>query len=296
MNTLTDLLSLVFIQRALIAGLLLATLAGIVGIMTLIRKTAFYGDAVAHSSLAGVAIGLAFGVYPLFTALIYSVIVALALPSLKKRLSLSLDNILGILLPFSMGIGVLIFSLLPGYQPEMMSFLFGNILTIQLQEIYLIIGIFITTAIIFWQLLPQMLATSLDEEYATLLGLNVKWLQRLYEVLLTIIIVAGVKLLGVILINALLIIPASAAKNLSSSLKLWLILSPIFSVITVLGGIISSVLLNTPPGATIAVFSGVVFVISQIYKNVLTFVNMQNKSISLPSTKTVMINQKNNDS
>lgn len=274
MNTITDLLSLVFIQRALIAGIILAILAGIVGVLTLIRKTAFYGDAIAHSSLAGVAIGLAFGVYPLFTALIYSVIVALALPSLKKRLSLSLDNILGILLPFSMGLGVLIFSLLPGYQPEMMSFLFGNILTIRIQEIYLIVGIFIITLLIFWKLLPQMLTTSLDEEYATLLGINVKWLQRLYEVILTVIIVAGVKLLGVILINALLIIPASAAKNISSSLKSWLILSPIFSVITVLGGIISSVILNTPPGATIAVFAGIIFAISQIYNKII-----------LPSTK-----------
>ena len=265
MNTLTELFSLVFIQRALLAGVIVAILAGIVGVMTLIRKTAFYGDAIAHSSLAGVAIGLAFGIYPLFTALIYSVIVALFLPTVRKNLSLSFDTILGILLPFSMGLGILIFSLLPGYQPEMMSFLFGNILTIRLQEVYLILGIFIVTAVILYKLLPQLLMTSLDEEYATLLGLNVKWLQRLYEVLLTIIIVAGVKLLGVVLINALLIIPASAAKNLSSSLKQWLIISPIISVITVLGGIVASVLLNTPPGATIAVFAGVIFAISQIY-------------------------------
>jgi zinc transport system permease protein len=268
MNTITELLSLVFIQRALIAGFILAILAGIVGVMTLMRKTAFYGDAVAHSSLAGVAIGLALGIYPLFTALIYAVIVALTLPTLRRKFSLSLDNILGILLPFSMGIGVLIFALLPGYQPEMMSFLFGNILTITSEEIYLLIGILIIATLIFSKLMAQLLATSLDEEYATLLGLNVKWLQRLYEVLLTIIIVAGVKLLGVILINALLIIPASSAKNLSHSLKSWLILSPIISVITVFGGILTSVLLDTPPGATIAVFAGLVFACSQIYTKI----------------------------
>ncbi|MCB9813283.1 MAG: metal ABC transporter permease [Pseudomonadales bacterium] len=263
-NSFIDLFSLAFIQRALIAGVIIAILAGIVGVMTLIRKVAFYGDAIAHSSLAGVAIGLFFGIYPLFTALIYSIIVALFLPAMRKTFSLSFDNILGILLPLSMGLGVLIFSFLPGYQPEMMSFLFGNILTIQLQEIYLIIGIFIVTIIILSKLINPILMTSLDEEYATLLGLNVKWLQRLYEVLLTIIIVAGVKLLGVILINALLIIPASSAKNLSNSMKMWLILSPIISVISVFGGIVSSVLLNTPPGATIAVFAGLIFLISQV--------------------------------
>jgi zinc transport system permease protein len=265
MDTITDLLSLVFIQRALMAGILLAVLAGIVGVMTLIRKTAFYGDAVAHSSLAGVAIGLGLGVYPLFTALIYAIIIALALPSLRKRLSLSLDNVLGIILPFSMGLGILIFSLLPGYQPEMIGFLFGSILTIRLQEIYLLLGITVVAAVIFYKLLSKMLITSLDEDYATLLEIDVKLIQRIYEVLLTVIIVAGVKLLGVVLINALLIIPASAARSISSSLKSWIILSPILSVITVLGGMISAVLLNIPPGATIAVFAGLIFGLTQIY-------------------------------
>ena len=272
MNTVLELLSLVFIQRALIAGLLLAVLAGVVGVLTLIRKTAFYGDAIAHSSLAGVAIGLGLGIYPLLTAFIYAIVVALLLPSFRKHLSLSLDNILGIILPFSMGLGVLIFSLLPGYQPEMMSFLFGSILTIRLHEIYLLVGIFIFVIIIFSRLLQKILVTSLDEDYATLLEINVKWMQRIYEVILAIIIVAGVKLLGVVLINALLIIPASAAKNLSSSLKMWVILSPIISVITVFGGIIISVLVNTPPGATIAVFAGFIFVCSQVYSK---FISMK---------------------
>jgi zinc transport system permease protein len=119
--------------------------------------------------------------------------------------------------------------------------------------------------VIFSKLLQKMLITSIDEEYATLLEINVKWMQRIYEVILAIIIVAGVKLLGIVLINALLIIPASAAKSLSSSLKMWLILSPILSVVTVFGGIITSVLLNTPPGATIAVFAGFIFAFSQIF-------------------------------
>lgn len=264
MNTIIELLQLIFIQRALIAGLLLAILAGVIGTLTLIKKTSFYGDAIAHSSLAGVAIGLAFGVYPLFTAMIYSTIVALLLPSIKKKLSLSLDNVLGIILPFSMGLGILIFSLLPGYQPDMMSFLFGNILTITQNEVYLIIGIFVAFTVVFVKFLPQLLITALDEEYATISGLKVKLLQIIYEIILTLTIVAGVKLLGVILINALLIIPASAAKNVAKSLKSWLILSPILSILTVICGIFFAAILNTPPGATIAVFAGVLLIIMQL--------------------------------
>mgnify|MGYP005839167207 CR=1 FL=1 len=265
MTTLIDLLSLVFVQRALMAGFLLAILAGLMGVITLIRRTSFYGDAIAHSSLAGVALGLALGFYPLAIALVYAIIVALTLPSLKKSLSLSLDNILGIILPFSMGLGILIFSLLPGYQPEMMSFLFGSILTIQLSEIYLLLLIFIITIFILSKYLTPLLATALDEDYAQILGIKTMWLQKLYEVLLTIIIVAGVKLLGVILVNALLIIPASTAKNISPSLKRWMMMSPLISVGMVIGGIILSLVIDTPPGATIAVFAGLVFAGVQIF-------------------------------
>lgn len=264
MNEILALLSLPFLQRALLAGFLISILAGLVGVMTLIRKTAFYGDAISHSSLAGVAMGLALGIYPLYTATIYAILVALALPTLKKKLALSLDNVLGIILPFSMGLGVLIFALLPGYQPEMMSFLFGNILTIRMQEIYFLLAIFVISVLVMVALFNQILLTSLDEDYAQLLGLKVKWLQRIYEILVAIIIVAGVKLLGVILINALLIIPASTAKNLSPNLKSWLIISPIISVVVVLGGTMFSIILNTPPGATIAVFAGLIFAIVQL--------------------------------
>ena len=188
MQGLIELLALPFIQRALFAGLILAILSGILGVMTIIRRASFYGDAVAHSSLAGVSIGLALGIYPLFTALIYSILIALLLPTLKKKWHLSLDNLLGIVLPISMSLGVLIFSLLPGYQPEMMSFLFGNLLTIQVQEIYLLLFVFIFAVVVFIKFLPKLLITSIDEEYASILGLKVRRLQRLYEVLLAVVI------------------------------------------------------------------------------------------------------------
>jgi zinc transport system permease protein len=264
LSEIVELFSFAFVQRALLAGSILAILSGIVGVITLIRKTSFYGDAVAHSSLAGVALGLWLGVYPLFTALIYAIFVAVSLPFLRSRLQLSLDNALGIILPVSMGFGVLVFSFLPGYQPELVSFLFGNLLTITQLEIILILLIFVFALIIFFLFLPRMLYQSLDEDYATILGLNNKILQRIYEVLLALIVVAGVKLLGIILINALLIIPASSAKRLSSSLRDWLILSPLISLLSIFSGIITSFTFDTPPGATIALVAGAIFLLAHL--------------------------------
>jgi len=254
-----SLIQLPFIQRAVLAGILLSVLASVMGVITLIRKASFYGDAIAHSSLAGVALGLWLGWYPLATAMGYAVCIALLLPWLKKTFRLPLDNLLGILLPSSMGLGVLIFSLLPGFQPEMMSYLFGNIITIRQTDLWIVIGLFFISVSIFSLYLPRLLFLSLDEEYASLLKMRSTWLERVYEVLLAITVIAGVKLLGVVLINALLIIPASTAKMVSRSLYSWIWITVGLNMIIVIGGLLLSLVINVPPGATIAVFAGTLF-------------------------------------
>lgn len=266
MNTLIDLLQLPFVQRAVIAGMVLAVITSILGVLILIRKAAFYGDAIAHSSLAGVAIGIFVGWYPLATALIYAIIISLILPSIREKLRLPLDNVLGILLPASMGLGVILFNLLPGYQPEMMSFLFGNMVSIRESDLAILFCL-ATIALVFFALyLPKLLFLSIDLEYAKLLKINTKWLERIFEMLLAASIIAGVKLLGVILISALLVIPASAAKLHAKSLQTWILYSVIISQIVVIGGLFIAMILNVPPGATIAVFSAVIFVISAVIR------------------------------
>ncbi len=260
MITLIEYFQFAFVQRALIAGVLLALLTGVFGVITLMRKAAFYGDAVAHSSLAGVALGLVFGWYPLLTALLYAIGVASILPWLRKQFRLSLDAVLGIVLPTSMGLGVLIFSLLPGYQPEMISFLFGSMVTIRWQDLALLTALFVVSVVVFIWYLPRLLFLSLDREYAQVLKIRVSIFERLYEILLAATIIAGVKLVGVVLINALLVIPASTAKLHAQSLKQWVFFSTLYSLAIVVGGLVLALLLNTPPGATMAVFAGGVFV------------------------------------
>jgi len=261
MSELFSLLQLPFIQRALLVGVLLSILMSIMGVLTLVRKAAFYGDAIAHSSLAGVAIGLWLGWYPLFTAILYAIGLALALPWLRRVIRLPLDNMLGILLPTSMGLGVVLFSLLPGFQPDMMSFLFGSLITIRAVDVWLVLSLFVVSVMIFWKFLPRLLLISLDEEYAQVLKLKSIWLERLYEILLVVTIIAGVKLLGVVLVNALLIIPASSAKLLATSLRSWLELTVLLSLCLVIGGMGLSLVLNVPPGATMAVSAGIGFAV-----------------------------------
>ena len=136
-----DVLAYAFMQRALVAGLLVSVMTSLLGVLVVLRRSAFFGDAIAHASLAGVALGVLTGWHPLLTAAGVSVGISMLLHAVERRTRLALDTVLGFVLPFFMAIGVLLLSLKPGYQPELMSFLFGSILTVSSDNLLLIAAI-----------------------------------------------------------------------------------------------------------------------------------------------------------
>lgn len=261
-------LSLPFVQKTLFVGVILAALAGVMGVLSTIRNASFFGDAVAHSSLAGVAIGLWFNYEPLFVALVYAVAVSVMLPWFRKNTNFAFDTILGIFLPFSMGLGVVIFSALPGYQPDLMSFLFGSMLGVTFNDVLFVLVLAVIFGITLAIFFHQLLYIAIDPEYPRIIGLRTELLDIMFHVLLACTIIAGVRLVGVILINALIIIPASIARLYASSLTQMLILAPIIGVVCVLIGILFSLMMNTPPGASIGVVSGTAFFASVVFQRV----------------------------
>lgn len=270
MDVLIEYLSVGFFQRALLAGLILGLLTGLLGAFSLMRQSSFFGDAIAHSSLAGVALGLFFGMSPIFSAFVYAILVALFLPWLKKFLNFSYDNVLGIVLPFSMGLGIFIFSLLPGYQPELLSFLFGSMLTISWSDVWMVLGLtVVVSALVIWKY-ARFLLVSMDQAYSQLVGTKVRSLELFYQLMLAVTIIAGVKLVGIILINALLVVPASIAKIWSRSLNQFVLLSVGVSMVLIMTGLLVSLLVNAPPGSTIAVVSGVVFFANALVSKVIS--------------------------
>jgi len=138
--------------------------------------------------------------------------------------------------------------------------------TIRQSDLVALFLLALISVIFFALYLPKLFFLSIDPEYASLLKIPNKWLERAYEMILAATIIAGVKLLGVILVSALLIVPASAAKLHATSLKSWVILTLIIGQFVVLGGLAIAMVLNVPPGATIAVFSAVVFTISALIR------------------------------
>lgn len=246
-------------QRAIVGGIILGLLLAYMGVFVVLRRMAFFGDGVAHASLAGIAIGLFASVNPLFIAIIFSIILAIIIFYLEKKAKISSDAVIGILFTASMAIGIIILSLKSGYQPDLISFLFGNILAIQNIELIImsIFAIIVLGFLIYFY--RQITYITFDEEGAKISGINTHLLNLIFYILLSVAVVLGVKMLGIILISALLVIPPSTSKLIAGSFKSLVIISIIIAEIIILGGIAISYYLNLPAGAVIILFGTIIF-------------------------------------
>lgn len=262
-------ISLPFMQRALIGGVLVAILTSWIGTLVVLRQSSFFGDAIAHASLMGVALGLLLGLDPVLVAAIYAVLVSFGLPYLKKHSGLPIDSLLGFVLPFSMGLGVILLSIIPGYQPELISFLFGSILSVGWGDIVVVSSLAIVALIIMARLRNKLVFASFDSEYAKISGIAVEKIDVFYHILLAITIVAGIRLVGIVLVNALLVIPASTVRLFAGSLKHMFIYTPVVAVLVTTSGLAISFLIDIPSGPAIAVVSGLIFLLGVITRRLL---------------------------
>jgi len=261
-----DLFTLPFIQRAVLGGVVISLIASLIGILVVLKRSSFFGDTIAHASLAGVALGLLLSINPTLTAAAIVILIAIALPWLEKRSLLPLDNLLGFILPFSMAVGVLVLATLPGYQPELISFLFGNILTISWTELTVVGVIALITLTTFVLLKDQLSLTIFDANQAKISGINTERMNTLYSVLLALTIVVSIKLVGIVLVNALLVIPATTVRIHARSLKQMFVWTPIIALLATVTGLFLSFMVNLPSGPAITVVAGNFLIISILLK------------------------------
>ena len=255
----TEALSLPFLQRALAAGLLVGVVASLLGVFVVLRRSAFFGDAIAHASLAGVALGVLTGLPPLLPAAAVGIGIGLGLNRVEKKSRLGVDTILGFVLPFFMALGLLMLAFAPGFQPELLSYLFGNILSVGPSSLWTIAIIAAVVVPALFAMRRPLIYATFDPDGARVSGIRVDGLLTLYHVLLALVVIASLKLVGIILVNALLVIPAATAKLLARSLKQMFLLAPIIGVGSVLVGLFASYRLDAPSGPAIAVTAGLAF-------------------------------------
>lgn len=254
-----ELLQLPFMQRALIAGLVLGVLLAYLGIFVTLRKMAFFSDGVAHAALAGAAIGLLTRFSPLVSALIFSMLLAGLIYWLEKKSSLSSDAIIGILFTSGMALGIVLISLRKGYQPELIGYLFGNILAIRRQDLALIVVLAVLILAFIIGHKRKLTLLALDREMAYMAGINPDFYQLLLYVMLACALVLGIRVLGVILVSAILIIPVSTARLFSRSFKALTLWTTVLAESVMIGGLLLSYYLNLPSGAVIVLTGSTVF-------------------------------------
>src|SRR5579863_3121890 len=212
-------LQLPFMQRALMAGVALGLILPFLGVFVTLRRMSFFGDGIAHATLAGVAIGILAGVSPFIVALGIGALFGASVYLLERKTNISSDALIGVLFTGGLALGIVLISLQQGYQPELLSFLFGSILSVSAQDLVIILGASTLILLVLLMFLRQFTLLALEKETAWLYGVRTEPLDFFFYVLLSVTIVLGVKLLGIILVSALLIIPPTIAKMLAPSFK-----------------------------------------------------------------------------
>lgn len=269
MNFFLELFQFPFMQRAMIAGFILGILLACLGVITALRKMAFFGEGIAHASLAGVAIGVLAGFSPLPIAILWAIIVAISIFLIEQKTKLSSDTAIGIFFTASMALGVIMMNFTTGYQPELVSFLFGSILTITTPDLIIIAILSFIILAWFFTYLKQLIFLSLSEDQAFVAGIDTHKQLLIFYISLAIATVLGVKILGIVLISALLVLPPAISRLHTSSFKSYLTQSIIISEFIIIGGLITSYGLDLPPGAVIVLLGTLLFLLSLLTKKAL---------------------------
>jgi zinc transport system permease protein len=243
--TLLHFLSYAFIQKAYCAGTCIAVLCAMLGLFLVLRKLSLIGDGLAHVSFGAIALGLFFGFYPFSVAIPVVLIGSYFILRLTERAKIYGDAAIGIVSSIGIASGVILASMSKGFNVDLFSYLFGNILAISTQEVYLSLGLSIVVLLIILLLYNDLLSVTFDEEFAKLTGVKTDRINLVLTFLTAITVVLAIKVVGIMLVSALLILPAVTALQLARGFSFFL---------------------DIPAGATIVLINAAFFAMALLYK------------------------------
>lgn len=260
-----DLLSIDFLQRALVAAVLVGTVAPMVGIFLVQRRLSLIGDGMGHVALAGVAVGLVTGQAPVLTALAAAVLAAVVVELLRARGRTNGDVALAVIFYGGIAAGVVIISKSPSGTPaNLMTYLFGSILTTTQGDLVVFAALALVIVAVTWALRPRLFAVANDEEYARAAGLPVLALNVVLAVLTATTVVVAMRVVGLLLISALMIVPNAAGQLLARSFAGGLRWAVGFGLASALGGVALSYPLDTPSGGTIVLVAVTLYLLTAV--------------------------------
>jgi zinc transport system permease protein len=251
-----------FLQHALIGGLLASLGCGVVGTYVVAKRISFVAGGVAHSVLGGMGIAYFLGVSPLAGALSAALVAALAIGWVSLRLRQNEDTIIAALWAVGMAVGVLFISRTPGYNADLMSYLFGNILMVSRADLYVMAALDAVAILIVMLFSKQFLAVSFDQEFARVRGVRVEVFHLLLLCLVAVTVVVLIQVVGLILVLALLTLPAAIAAQYRSQLVPIMALAIVLGMAFTCGGLALSYAPDLPAGATIILLAGTSYLLS----------------------------------
>ncbi|HBG16534.1 MAG TPA: hypothetical protein DDW93_07105 [Firmicutes bacterium] len=245
-----------FIQNAVLAGLLSSLACGIVGTYVVVKRITFISGGIAHAVLGGMGVAYYLGVDPLRGAVVTAILSAVLLGLVNLKAKQHEDTIIGALWAVGMAVGIIFMSLTPGYNVDLMSFLFGNILMVTSPVLRVLFFLDLIILLVVATFYRQFLLVCFDEEYARLRGLPVEFLYILLLCLIALTVVILIKVVGLILVIALLTLPAAVSGLFSHNLSHMMGLATVLGLIFIMVGLVVSYNLNLPSGATIVIIAG----------------------------------------
>ncbi len=269
MNELIDIFRLLgfqFFQNALLGGTIASLTCAWVGLFLILRKEAMIGDGIAHTAFGGIALGLFLGINPILTALLVSILAVFGISYMRRRGLAQSDSAIAVMLAVGFSIGLIIISLAGGFNVELFSFLFGSILTIDQTDLIIVSILGISTILILGIFYKELLSITFDEEGARLMGIPIRPLSLAFNLLVAITIVLSIKVIGVILVVALLVLPGLSALQLNLSFKRTTLVAICFGTISMITGILLSATYNVATSGIIVFTAAGIFVFTAIYR------------------------------
>ena len=259
-----------FMQHALMACLLASVGCGIIGTYVVVKRIGFLAGGIAHTVLAGMGIAYFLGAAPMLGAIIVALLSALLVGYIKLRWQQDEDILIAALWSVGMAVGILFISRTPGYNIDLMSYLFGNILLVTSQDLLYMLLLDIAIVILVTIYYKQFLATAFDEEFAGLRGVQVEWVYILLLCVIALTVVLLINIVGLILVMALLVLPAASAAQFAGSIVRMMIASIILSMVITVSGLLLSYQPDLPSGSTIIVLAGAVYVMAILLRRAAT--------------------------
>lgn len=266
LKSLTEILSYQFIVNAIWASVLVSIAAGLVGAYIVARRLVFLSGGITHASFGGIGIAYYFGINPILGAAIFAVLTAFGVESLSQRMAVREDSAIGILWSVGMAIGIFFVFLTPGYAPNLMSFLFGSILTVGMQDIILILALDVVMVLFFIIFYRPILYLAFDPAFARTQKIPEKLFTYILKGFVALTIVLSIRAVGIILLISLLTIPPSIANIFTKKFSNIIFISVVIGFVGSIIGLAVSYGLNVPSGATIILSLIVLFIFAKILR------------------------------